>query len=364
MEEYLISTHPYTDPAIHRSGSKGPHEVAASDFVTSRHTNGQWSTKKSLQSMRSVPTEEVQGISTPTGLAAAAHEDISAMALVLAVDVEQTMPSVSSGSGRNRTTRCTQKGTVRSQMLCFRPITLTTFSYVELLEQQQAQLVHGLQELYRRTQTGQGWLGTPLPGSEGGHPLTHDILERLGAFKSDRRGERESFEEDVNILQQMLIEDGSGFLQQQESADSDSEHGQTPVPFLDLPSLTPSSFNNPFSFSQLLPTPPMESADLRSNCTSLTNPPTSPISPTETTQVDTRTSMDLAALRGQDWATPIIYEENMDLFQQLEVPTMCQDISGDYPRQLMTMNTINPRMAASEWNEDDFSAFLNPTIMA
>jgi len=64
--------------------------------------------------MRSVPTEKVQGISTPTGLAAAAHYDISAMVLVLAVDVEQTMPSVSSGSGRSRTTRCIRKGTVRS----------------------------------------------------------------------------------------------------------------------------------------------------------------------------------------------------------------------------------------------------------
>ncbi len=249
-------------------------------------------------------------------------------------------------------------------MLCFHPITLTTSSYVELLEQQQAQLVHGLQELYRRTQTGQGWLGTPLPDSEGGHPLTHDILERLGAFKSDGRGERESFEEDVNILQQMLIEDGSGFLQRQESADSDSERGQTPTPYLELPSLEPSCFNDPFSSTQLLPTPPMERADPRSDYTSSTTPMTSPISPTQKTQVDTRTSMDLAALQAQDWVTPIIYEENMDLIQQLEVPTMRQDISGDYPRQLMTMNAINPRMAAPEWNEDDFSAFLNPTIMA
>ncbi|KAF2011863.1 hypothetical protein BU24DRAFT_396490 [Aaosphaeria arxii CBS 175.79] len=51
--------------------------------------------------------------------------------------------------------------------------------YVEILEQQQAQLVAGLRELYSRLQCGQGWPGPPLSKAESGHPLTHDILDRL-----------------------------------------------------------------------------------------------------------------------------------------------------------------------------------------
>merc|ERR1712029_1246389 len=51
--------------------------------------------------------------------------------------------------------------------------------YVEMLEQQQSQLVAGLRELYSKLRDGQPWPGAPLREAHGGHPLTHDILERL-----------------------------------------------------------------------------------------------------------------------------------------------------------------------------------------
>lgn len=53
----------------------------------------------------------------------------------------------------------------------------------------------------------------------------------------------------------------------------------------------------------------------------------------------------------------------MDFAQQVGLPTMYQGIAGDFNRHLMAMNTMSPRVAIPDWNEEDFSAFLNPTTM-
>jgi hypothetical protein len=61
--------------------------------------------------------------------------------------------------------------------------------YVEMLEQQRSWLLHGLQELYRRTIDGKGWPGELLKLEPNGHPLIHDLLIRLGVLdhnKDDR----------------------------------------------------------------------------------------------------------------------------------------------------------------------------------
>lgn len=108
-----------------------------------------------------------------------------------------------------------------------------------MLEQQQAQLVTGLQELYKRMQNGESWPGSPLKESSNGHPLTHDILERLGALKvkhdsnnfsnntnNNNNNEETHFEDDLTFLQQRLFAGGATLLQRQDSSDggSDSEH--------------------------------------------------------------------------------------------------------------------------------------------
>lgn len=49
------------------------------------------------------------------------------------------------------------------------------YSYVQMLARQHTQLIAGLQELHRRTQTGEGWVG----------PLTHKTLEALGVLQQD-----------------------------------------------------------------------------------------------------------------------------------------------------------------------------------
>jgi hypothetical protein len=149
------------------------------------------------------------------------------MELVRAVGVRLTMPSAFSVSGKSHKTRSIRRG-----MSLIHPSTteLTSGRYVEMLEQQQTQLVAGMQELYNRLQRGKGWPGQPLREVSGGHPLTHDILERLDLLhpSSDNSSNYEGFEEDCNRMQRRLLERGALFNQRRGSASSDSDHGHNP----------------------------------------------------------------------------------------------------------------------------------------
>lgn len=51
-----------------------------------------------------------------------------------------------------------------------------------MLERQQIWLVRGLRELYQRITEGKGWPGDSLELESNGHPLTHDLLARLGVL--------------------------------------------------------------------------------------------------------------------------------------------------------------------------------------
>jgi hypothetical protein len=125
-----------------------------------------------------------------------------------------------------------------------------------MLENQQSQLVTGLQELYKRTQNGQGWIGSPLKETSHGAPLTHDILERLGALKQDGHSTGDVFEEDLTLMQQRLIANGAGFMARDTSSDSDSEAGQSPM-FEQMPQKP--VFSDPFAMHSFPPTPPNQS---------------------------------------------------------------------------------------------------------
>ena len=61
-----------------------------------------------------------------------------------------------------------------------------------MLERQHAQLIAGLQKLYRRTQNGDGWPGPRLEDVNHGQPLTHKILEALGVLQIDEWEDSES----------------------------------------------------------------------------------------------------------------------------------------------------------------------------
>lgn len=92
-----------------------------------------------------------------------------------------------------------------------------------MLEQQQAWLVYGLQELYRRTIEGEGRPGDGLKPGPNGHPLTHDLLTRLSVL-DHTKGER--FEESPEAIQQELWRHD---MQRQESTDGSSESAHSLV---------------------------------------------------------------------------------------------------------------------------------------
>lgn len=104
--------------------------------------------------------------------------------------------------------RCTQKGELK--VLLPPGSLLTVHSYVEMLEHQQAQLVLGLQELYRRLQGGEARDGGKLPEISCETPTTHDLLEWLGALHHDEHDGPDKFYDDPYMMQAVAILENSG----------------------------------------------------------------------------------------------------------------------------------------------------------
>lgn len=104
------------------------------------------------------------------------------------------------------------------------------YRYVEMLERQHGQMVTAIQELYRRHVDGQGWPGEPLKTEPNGHPLTHDVLNRLGALKDDDQSDshhphqhpHQPFEEDLVLAQQRMYANGAAQMQRQDSSNASS----------------------------------------------------------------------------------------------------------------------------------------------
>ena len=180
--------------------------------------------------------EEIQGTGgCPARSAAgrcqsAADPVISVMAAIPVVVARPTIPSVSSASASEYTTRSTPKGAHVNVLLApARDLMLMRTSYVEMLEQQQAQLVSGLQELYRRIVAGERWIGPLLEdgGAGDGLPRTHDILHQLGALRLDTLAGDEAssapFEEDFFVLQRRLYESGAPPMLRHRSLSLESE---------------------------------------------------------------------------------------------------------------------------------------------
>ncbi|KAL3470815.1 hypothetical protein BJX99DRAFT_238799 [Aspergillus californicus] len=117
--------------------------------------------------------------------------------------------------------------------------------YVEMLEQQQTWLVNGLQELYRRLLDNEGWQGEPLKCEPNGHPLTHDLLTKLGALDQSKH---ERFEESADSMQQDIWRHNVGHMQRQDSSDTSSESAHSPV-------VAPHQFSDPFAAQNLPQTP-------------------------------------------------------------------------------------------------------------
>ena len=226
-----------------------------------------------------------------------------------------------------------------------------------MLEQQQSQLVTGLQELYRRSQSGQGWVGDPLKEGDQGNPLTHDILERLGSLKQDGRTSNESFEEDLDQMQRSLIANGAGFMQREASSDGGSD--DTPSPIFDQLHQKP-LFTDPFAISRFPPTPPNQSPYPRS---ARMNSSTKAQNLAQQTSM--QSVMNPALLQQQAWNhSPVAFDDNMDFLNRFESPASFDAMSPHFSQSHLPLGTMNPCLAMRDWaEEDDFQKFFNPTLI-
>ncbi|KAJ4365805.1 Fluconazole resistance protein 1 [Neocucurbitaria cava] len=239
--------------------------------------------------------------------------------------------------------------------------------YVEMLEQQQTQLVAGLRQLYSRLQKGESWPGQPLRETSGGHPLTHDILERLDLLHpSTDNSNYEGFEEDCNRMQQKLLEGGAPFTHRRGSVSSDSEHGHasSSSSHNGTPTTRSFAFDNPFARNKAPPTPPMNSPFPRQ---SQTIPQVKQESPMGSSTFMNTGALDPSALSRTAWMNDtMMMEEPLDFSK----PMYGFDNFNNYDQQPMMVDPIplNPNdPMMPDWNspnELDFSNFIQNPIGA
>ncbi|KAF2263527.1 hypothetical protein CC78DRAFT_465529 [Lojkania enalia] len=240
--------------------------------------------------------------------------------------------------------------------------------YVEMLEQQQAQLVAGLRELYSRLQNGQGWPGQPLREAQGGHPLTHDILERLDLLHSvsDSGSNYEGFEEDCSRMQQKLLERGAPYTRRRGSVSSDSEHGHTSSSssYGGTPTTKSMPYVDSFTRHNAPPTPPMNSPFPRQSQIE----PIKQEAPMVSSTFMNTGALDPSALTRPAWTSePMMMDESLDFNSK---PIYTFDTFNNFDSSTMmldpcVMNPAGPMMP--DWNDSndlDFSNFINNPVGA
>ncbi len=223
-----------------------------------------------------------------------------------------------------------------------------------MLEQQQAQLITGLHELYKRTQTGQGWKGRPLENNVDGHPLTHDILYRLGALKGSSNGGLDNFEENLNAIQQRLINNGADFAPRQDSPDSEIDSQPS---FYDNVGSQKILLGSPFGTHQAPPTPPMQySRPSHFQVPHASIQYTSPIS--------TSTCMSPADLQPQPWPSQsqLCYDDNIEITGKFDF-SAGSGFQSTQPSYSLPAGMASP-CQIPDWTEDEiFSSFLDQTVV-
>ena len=216
-----------------------------------------------------------------------------------------------------------------------------------MLETQQTQLVQGLQELYRRITNEEGWAGEPLRETNG-LPLTHDILDRLGALKHDGEPHSAQFEGDFLALQRRMVAQGDSYMPRGMSFDTDSEADQAP-------SFDPSvhrkpAFTNPFS-NRLPPTPPM---DRPHSSSVISNSPLKTHTNTSAPQFTQQTPWQVEPSEFQEMDLAFAYDMSVSDINISNLPPV--------PMQMFQQNTnmaINPCMTMKSWHgvEDNLQQY-------
>jgi hypothetical protein len=235
-----------------------------------------------------------------------------------------------------------------------------------MLEQQQTQLVAGLRELYSRLQKGESWPGQPLRESSGGHPLTHDILERLDLLHpngDNHNSNYEGFEEDCSRMQQKLLERGAPFTRRRGSVSSDSEHGHasTNSSYEGTPTTRSFAFDSPFARPNAPPTPPMHSPFPRqSQIVSPVKQESPMVSPTFMNSG----ALDPSTLSQTAWMNDsMMMDEPVDFTKAMYG---FDNFAGYDPSMMMdAINPTDPMMP--DWNNNtdlDFTSFIQNPIGA
>lgn len=215
-----------------------------------------------------------------------------------------------------------------------------------MLENQQLQLVHGIQELYRRLKNGEGWSGAPLKEING-TPLTHDLLERLGALKQEGQAESAQFEDDFGTLQSRLLANGAGFMKREMSFDASSEGDLSPM-FEPAVQYKP-AFTNPFN-NHFPPTPPMNSPH------PLTIKTSSPLK----TQMNTSTPSSIPDfLQESPWQPDPLNIAGMDCNMTYEPSAFDTNMQAMFLAEQTSAQTyqrrtdlaVNPCMTMKSWDE-------------
>lgn len=230
--------------------------------------------------------------------------------------------------------------------------------YVEMLEQQQAQLVSGLREMYRRLQAGESWPGKALKESHGGFPLTHDILERLNVLHSaDSSMSHDAFEDDLDALQDRCLRT-NGMAQAVRRRRAMSEESE--------PSLTSSNSSHgmsspaqsvafPDPYSQQA-TPVTPSIDVDFYRSSFNRKPQFAMPPTSRPTNFTPTP---AALLQQAWAgQQLPMDTSMDIDMYSYNPTM-----GCDPQLFSNPNPFPGSDLGINWGQDSFDQLINPNAL-
>jgi len=230
--------------------------------------------------------------------------------------------------------------------------------YVEMLEQQQAQLVSGLREMYRRLQAGESWPGKSLKESHGGFPLTHDILERLNVLHStDSSMTHDAFEDDLEALQDRCMRT-NGMAQNVRRRRAMSEESE--------PSLTSSNsshgmsspaqsvaFPDPYSQQGTPITPSMDTDFYRA---SFNRKSQFPMQPTSRPSNFTPTP---AALLQQAWAgQQLPLDTSMDIDMYSYNPSM-----GCDPQLFSNPNPFPGSDLGINWGQDSFDQLINPNAL-
>jgi hypothetical protein len=217
-----------------------------------------------------------------------------------------------------------------------------------MLEQQQSQLVTGLQVLYKRLQAGEGWPGLPLD-SHAGQPLTHDILERLDLLHStsDSSIMHEDFDEDLaSLKRRCLAENGSPNQRRRRSPSEESEPSLVSSrSSRGIPS--PHSLSIPDSFSQKSSpaTPFMDSPYLQTAQLS------APVKPQHYTMPSMVNPLDLET----QWLPQHNLLEEVDMSYGYN-SSMAFDPTYAYPSQ-------EPEAISSTMWNDSYMDFLQPNMV-